>query len=83
MLQLDARARCLQRALEGVVGIRPDAAGFRDLQAEEPGTGPEASAGRTWCIRVILAHSQFEWPIPDLVVQPPLVLTSPAARRNA
>src|SRR3954454_11632362 len=40
-------ARRLLGALDGVLGIQPDAARMRNLQAEVPGTQPDVLAERT------------------------------------
>jgi hypothetical protein len=68
-------ARRLLTALDGVIGLQAVTATIRDLRAEVPSTQPGARVERSHRTRAILSDLVAGRPVPDLVLQPPLVLS--------
>jgi hypothetical protein len=68
------QARRLLVALDGMLGIRATSAHIRDLRAEIPDAEDDAVSTRATRTREILADLLDGRPVPDLVLQPCLVL---------
>jgi hypothetical protein len=72
------RARRLLAALDGMPGICTTSARIRDLRTEVPDADADAISTRATRTRAILADLRDGRPVPDLVLQPALVLAGDA-----